>query len=1209
MSPVLRKVLSWLCAALVLVAATAWLTLSLGRPFYYTDGERLVSAFELQNASMLALGRPEPVLEIPGPVRGRIARLPDGRLLYGRAIGETDTDLVLWDPRRKDLAPEPVAGLRTRFHELAPFLASDGTLWFASDREGGLGGFDLWRTTWRDGRPGVVEHLPDGINTAFDEIDPALDQTAQTLVFARRDDGKDARLFTAWLANPGQCAPLFSDALDPRRNGEAKGRAVLDREPCFTPEGASLWFVREVQGEAPRLLRTARLQKEWSEPIPTELGPEFHAPLTNERELWVLGKPPASEGSPVLLYRVRQEEVLPWRAGQRTLEIVLLSLFFAALLALVLLQLGKRFTKLDTITICLLASLFVHVVLLLWLGRMEILARHAPHADGGGGQLEVTVLSALEGEARALLDGTGATAGSGLVSDTAMERHQGQIETVAPSSALGGESAPAVARSVELGAIEATSASVSASDVRDAAALADAARKAGTAGDRLVQVAPGDAPAAPVAAAGIAARRAVAELGAHAVEVAVPSTEPGALIERGAAPRAGTHVDPATEDLPSTGAGPAPGTVALRDVAPASASAAKAGIAGDRTEVAPERLAASSASAVAKAVLETPKARPSGAARGAQALVVPGSDLVAPQERSARPEAHADLDAGPALRSPLAVVRDAVVGPGPERGAAAKQGSTSLARPEPAIAALPEPQATPSRSGLAPSRAAGPGRKVGGEALSVPTSDLLGALAPRATPADAGEAVGAAARPLAPSAVVRDLAHAEPASKVPTRRGPAAGAAGASVVPAPWQAQERSRGAGTALRPDRGSLVADLGTLATPRPPSSFLEAAPLALRAELASSEDLSPYQNRFGPKRAQALERFGGTAETEAAVQRGLRYLAKIQQEDGGFGQRRRDDPKYGDTRIGKTGLCLLAFLGAGHTQAADSTHADVVAHSIAFLLEAQDERTGHFGHGSAYDHGICTYALAECYGLTKDARLKQPLEKALAWIAQKQNRTRDPRNEGGWGYFSPVLQPEDRFSRSSISAWMVMALESAKLAGFEIDGKVLERAREFLLRSFDAERGFFLYNKEPGRLASEWPTLPASTPASVFALFLLGVGGDDYRMRAGLEFTIDRKPSQYRKADSEDFVRRAQSHVYFWYYGSLACFLAGGNLWADWNEALKRILLPAQSKDGSFAPIDIYAEYAGDTNKDRAYTTAMCVLCLEVYYRYFTPLLRSR
>ena len=50
-----------------------------------------------------------------------------------------------------------------------------------------------------------------------------------------------------------------------------------------------------------------------------------------------------------------------------------------------------------------------------------------------------------------------------------------------------------------------------------------------------------------------------------------------------------------------------------------------------------------------------------------------------------------------------------------------------------------------------------------------------------------------------------------------------------------------------------------------------------------------------------------------------------------------------------------------------------------------------------------------------------------------------------------------------------------------------------------------------------------------------------------------------------------------------------------------------LPAQAADGSWPPIDIYARYARDDERDKSYTTAMCVLSLEIYYRYFLPLLK--
>ena len=73
-----------------------------------------------------------------------------------------------------------------------------------------------------------------------------------------------------------------------------------------------------------------------------------------------------------------------------------------------------------------------------------------------------------------------------------------------------------------------------------------------------------------------------------------------------------------------------------------------------------------------------------------------------------------------------------------------------------------------------------------------------------------------------------------------------------------------------------------------------------------------------------------------------------------------------------------------------------------------------------------------------------------------------------------------------------------------------------------------------------------------------------------------------------------------MYYTYYGTLDMFQIGGDLWTQWNTALKAMLLPNQRRDGdldgSWDPLTKYEKQAG-----RAYTTALGVLCLEVYYRY--------
>ncbi len=272
-----------------------------------------------------------------------------------------------------------------------------------------------------------------------------------------------------------------------------------------------------------------------------------------------------------------------------------------------------------------------------------------------------------------------------------------------------------------------------------------------------------------------------------------------------------------------------------------------------------------------------------------------------------------------------------------------------------------------------------------------------------------------------------------------------------------------------------------------------------------------------------------------------------------------------------------------------------------AIDFLLAVQDEGHGHFGYTSSYGHAIATYALAEAYALTADPRLREPLEHAVERIESEQLHSRDARIDGGWGYYYPDGRTYDRWPRVSVTVWQVMALESAQLGGIEVRSEVFDDAKDFLVKSWDRDHGAYRYSHDPSRLGGDYPILPGSTPAALFALSLLGEETDSNRYREARRFVLDRAPEEYRFRGNDNFVFRARGNLYFWYYGTLALFRSGGSEWQRWNTAMKECLLPAQQEDGSWEPISIYAEYAADSRRDRTYTTAMCVLTLEVYYRY--------
>lgn len=91
-----------------------------------------------------------------------------------------------WDEPRNLGAPVNSAG-----REWYPTVASDGTLYFGSDRPGGKGLTDLYRARLVGGKYAEPENLGDAVNTEFDEYEPfvAPDQSFLIFMALGRPDG------------------------------------------------------------------------------------------------------------------------------------------------------------------------------------------------------------------------------------------------------------------------------------------------------------------------------------------------------------------------------------------------------------------------------------------------------------------------------------------------------------------------------------------------------------------------------------------------------------------------------------------------------------------------------------------------------------------------------------------------------------------------------------------------------------------------------------------------------------------------------------------------------------------------------------------------------------------------------------------------------------------------------------------------------------
>lgn len=112
----------------------------------------------------------------------------DGNTLY--LVRNDNDDLNLYTSRFKDgIWGPPVklnSNINTSASETHACVSDDGlTLYFTSNREGGFGGFDIYRSRIdNEGNWGPPENLGATINTVFDEATPFITENEETLYFS-----------------------------------------------------------------------------------------------------------------------------------------------------------------------------------------------------------------------------------------------------------------------------------------------------------------------------------------------------------------------------------------------------------------------------------------------------------------------------------------------------------------------------------------------------------------------------------------------------------------------------------------------------------------------------------------------------------------------------------------------------------------------------------------------------------------------------------------------------------------------------------------------------------------------------------------------------------------------------------------------------------------------------------------------------------------
>jgi len=336
----------------------------------------------------------------------------------------------------------------------------------------------------------------------------------------------------------------------------------------------------------------------------------------------------------------------------------------------------------------------------------------------------------------------------------------------------------------------------------------------------------------------------------------------------------------------------------------------------------------------------------------------------------------------------------------------------------------------------------------------------------------------------------------------------------------------------------------------------------------------------------RVEVVKREGGTTLTEAAVARGLRWLAHHQHRDGRWSLDHFNrssgctcDGTGTHSDAAGTSLALLPFLGAGQTHLVGS-YQETVARGLRWLLESQradgDLRAGSSGNTGMYAHGQAAIVLCEAYLMTGDESLRGPAQKALDFIVSAQH------SAGGWRY-SPGQAGD-----TSVVGWQVMALQSGRAAKLDVPPETMELAGIFLDSVSHDNGAKYSYLPQQG------PTHVMTAEALLCRMYL-GWKLDVPGLQRGVQYLV-----------REHLPSRDDPDIYYWYYGTQALHHHGGPEWQRWNARMREILVETQERRGheagSWAPRGPHASAGG-----RLYMTALATCSLEVYYRHL-PIFRQ-
>lgn len=339
------------------------------------------------------------------------------------------------------------------------------------------------------------------------------------------------------------------------------------------------------------------------------------------------------------------------------------------------------------------------------------------------------------------------------------------------------------------------------------------------------------------------------------------------------------------------------------------------------------------------------------------------------------------------------------------------------------------------------------------------------------------------------------------------------------------------------------------------------------------------------------------GEWSNVETAVDRGLQWLAAVQEDDGRFPGEEVAQPAV-------TSLAIMAFLSRGHVPN-EGRYGQHLSKAIDFVLSTQ-RRRGYFSllpvtppasHMSpsqtvTYNHSIAGLMLGEVYGMTdgeRSRKIETAITNALIYHREVQTRQKEkPSDIGGFRYGYP--EGPNASSDMSVTGWALMFLRSARNAEFNVPKQYFDEGLDFVERCYETdpalhEKGVFRYRPLESDPTGN-PQITLANTASSMLTLILGGRLQHEGIPAGIAW--------FR---SREYPRPWQDGYYYLssYYSSQAMAQVGGETWNQIYPQIARNLIQEQTPEGGW-PIAGGAE----RNFGPAYSTSLAILALTPAYQ---------